>query len=138
MEADNLPPAEVAKGAVAKAVGVDESFADATVKEVTRRLSSNGQRRLNAHENVKFIISYTIYVPEGMDHTDLMAKITEIETGGAAQDAFTKHMSENGVTVDVSTIKAPAPKVEEVMITVVDGRMTGKPAALVIIPSGGT
>jgi ribosomal protein L12E/L44/L45/RPP1/RPP2 len=139
MEANTLPTEKVATTAVAKAVSLDESLVKATVKEVSARRLSHGERRLNSHASgkVKFTISYTIYVPEGEDHTDIMDKITEIEKGGDAQEAFTKHMTENGVTVEVATIKASTPKVEEVMIEVVDGKMTEEPAALVIATSGG-
>jgi len=124
LKASKLLPASVAKGALVKAFGIDESYVDV---EVT------AGRRLAAHTtDVTSKIAYTVHVPADVKHTDLLAKVKEINSGGAAQDAFVSHLDSAGVKVDKASIKAPTPTVSEVMLVVgKDGKLKEKP-----VPAG--
>jgi len=134
--ADKCVPAAAAKGGLAKAFEfseAEETLIDAEVACDERRLSSDGERRLEKHQTKKSKISYTILLPEGKSVEHIKSKIKEINDGGDAQGAFVKHIEkEADMSVDTSTIKAPAPtKVTSVMITVnKDGSLGEKPVKL--------
>jgi len=132
----------LAKGAIAAGLGFDtdakKSFIDAEVKCDERRLSSDGnERRLNSHATKESEISYTVYVPEGVDHTTLVDKVEDFNKGGSdAQAAFVKHLEDEGeMTVDADSIVAEPPTVSNVVITVnADGSLAQKPVPIDQIP----
>jgi len=125
---------ELAKGALAATFGFSEAEKSLIETLVTceerRRLSSDdNDRRLASHLSKESKISYTVYVPKDVEHTALESKIAQINSGGAGQEAFVTHLQTEGkLEVDKATISAPAPTVENVVVTVKgDGSLAEKP-----------
>jgi hypothetical protein len=128
-----LKPSD-AKGALAKAFEFSEKQGTYIYPTVVcdGTTMTDDRRRLGAHATKENTISYTVYVPEGVEHTDLVDKIKEINDGGAAQALFVDHLKdEAGIDVDASSIEAPAPTVSSVVITTkADGSMGATPVPL--------
>jgi len=142
LKAEECLTKELAEGALAASFGftsdADKSMIDADVTCEGRRLSSDGnERRLAAHATKESVISYTIYVPESMDHNDIVAKVKQLNEPGASQDAFVKHIKdEGGIEVDATSIEASVPTVTSVVITVNDdGSLAEKPVPVDKIPT---
>eukprot|EP00747_Dinoflagellata_sp_TGD_P154223 gnl/TRDRNA2_/TRDRNA2_177480_c14_seq1.p1 gnl/TRDRNA2_/TRDRNA2_177480_c14~~gnl/TRDRNA2_/TRDRNA2_177480_c14_seq1.p1 ORF type:complete len:647 (-),score=105.32 gnl/TRDRNA2_/TRDRNA2_177480_c14_seq1:145-2061(-) len=107
---------------IAKTLGIDENnIAKVEVSQVSRRLAA--QRRLQAG----YEVAYQAIVPEGVDVAAIVAKASDIGSGGDAQAVFLQAMADEGVTVDASSLKVTvAPKT--FTATVVRGE-GGKPIA---------
>lgn len=123
MSVSALPTNDQAAAAVAAAFELDISFVDAEVTETPGR-------RLTSHATKKATIGYTVLVPPGVNHEDIVSKVKEVSGGGAAQDAFTKSMKDSGVEVDTASITHTEPTVTDVIMVVsADGKALHKPVA---------